>query len=211
MGGHLLVISAKRNAGKTVLARHLLFEHVKDKKFAEIWVFSATAQLTGEWDVVGKQKVRPVDEVDSFLAEHLITPAPHPILIILDDIIGTSYRSHNNPLFSKMASQGRHFNLSVWILSQHLKSSLSPVIRDNVDFLYIGLTGASSWKALKEMTGLTNAQQAYILKCMREKPFTFFKYDNVTTSPKPWSTLKAPYPPVAFRIVESREVYPSSK
>jgi hypothetical protein len=56
------------------------------------------------------------------------------VLLILDDCV--SHANFKSNIFEKIATQGRHYNVTCWITSQHY-TKLPPVIRLNCDYMII--------------------------------------------------------------------------
>ena len=137
---HLCLFLARRNSGKSYLMRHLLHVLAKGKKFKWVLVVSPT-KFTSEWsDVVGDDNV-----LDTFDPEQIATlfdrqaalredNVDNPGLLILDDCLGAC--NLQSDLFTRMASAGRHYRVSIWLAAQHLFKT-PPVIRGNADYLFV--------------------------------------------------------------------------
>ena len=114
---HLAAVIARRNSGKSHLMKHLLHVLAKGKKFSWILVVSPT-KFNQEWsDIVGEDNVVEQwddDRIDAILkhqAQCRIDKTPNPGLLILDDCLGSA--SFDSPIFLRLASTGRHFDISV--------------------------------------------------------------------------------------------------
>ena len=103
-------------------------------------MISPTA-FNGEWSsVVGEDNVLSVFDPEQ--VGHLMDRqgdlredgVDNPGLLILDDCLGSA--NFGSDLFTRIASAGRHYRVSVWVACQHL-FKLPPVIRTNSDYLFI--------------------------------------------------------------------------
>ena len=70
------------------------------------------------------------------------------ILLILDDCIAFM-NMHQSPTIKKLFSMGRHLNISVIITTQHLYS-ISPLMRSNADWLFVGQMNKQSTDLLSQ-------------------------------------------------------------
>ena len=203
---HLALFVARRNSGKSYLMRHLLHVLARGKRFKWVIVISPTA-FNGEWSsVVGEDNVLSVFDPEQ--VGHLMDRqgdlredgVDNPGLLILDDCLGSA--NFGSDLFTRIASAGRHYRVSVWVACQHL-FKLPPVIRTNSDYLFIlGTQNDRVVKALwDEFGGLGfedwKAFRAHAAAAVAD-------YDSLvidTHDPKhPVRRVRAPSKPVEFRL-----------
>ena len=160
---------ARRNSGKTTLMKHLLGVLARGKKFRWVTVVSATS-FTGEWQaVVGERHVLPQFDpewLDALLRRQAALKADgvdNPGLLILDDCLGSA--NFQSDVFTRIASAGRHYGVSVWASFQHYHRCPT-VLRSNADLLFAlnvqndrvsqaifeeyGPPGFADWKALRD-------------------------------------------------------------
>ena len=137
---HLALFVARRSSGKTHLQKHLLYVLAKGGRFKWVLVICPTA-FTGDWGaIVGPENVLPVfnpDQVETLMerqAELREDGIDNPGLLVLDDCLGSA--DFQSSLFTKMASAGRHYRITVWASFQHYHKCPT-VIRTNADYLYI--------------------------------------------------------------------------
>ena len=145
----LSLFVARRNSGKTHLMRHLLREMARGGSFHWVRVVTPTA-FNGEWAaVVGEAGVVDrFDEayIDSILERQAATGGRSRGLLILDDCLGSA--NFQSALFTKIASAGRHYGLTVWASFQHYFKAPT-VLRANADYLFVlGRPGERVAKAL---------------------------------------------------------------
>ena len=159
---------ARRNSGKTTLMKHLLRTLALGKKFNWVTVISATA-FNGEWAaVVGEKHVLPEFDpewLDALLERQAALKADgvdNPGLLILDDCLGSA--NFGSEIFTRIASAGRHYGVSVWASFQHYHRCPT-VLRTNADLVFClnvnndrvskalfeeyGPPGFKDWQALK--------------------------------------------------------------
>jgi energy-coupling factor transporter ATP-binding protein EcfA2 len=165
---HLALFMARRNSGKTTLMKHLLGVLARAKKFRWVTVVSATA-FTQEWQaVVGERHVLPQFDpewLDQLLRRQAALKedgVDNPGLLILDDCLGTA--NFGSEIFTRIASAGRHYGVSVWASFQHYHKCPT-VLRTNADLVFClnvqndrvaraifeeyGPPGFKVWQALK--------------------------------------------------------------
>ena len=153
---HLAVFIARRNSGKSYVMRYLLNILAKAHRFNCVYVVSPTKH-NGEWtSIVGDDYV--FDNFDEdFIQGMLDAQALHkremtedkrikanPILLILDDCLGST--SFHQQLFTKLATTGRHYDLTIWASFQQY-TKCPPVIRSNCDYLHF--LNASNSKTMR--------------------------------------------------------------
>jgi hypothetical protein len=148
--------------------KHLLGVLARGKKFRWLTVVSATS-WTGEWaSVVGEKHVLP--ELDPVWLDELLRRqaalkgdgVDNPGLLILDDCLGSA--NFGSEIFTRIASAGRHYGVTVWASFQHF-FKCPTVLRSNADYLFAlniqndrvarslfeeyGPPGFKDWQALK--------------------------------------------------------------
>ena len=137
---HLALFVARRSSGKTHLQKHLLYVLAKGGRFKWVLVITPTA-FNGEWSaIVGEDAVLQVfdpEQVETLMqrqAELREDGHDNPGLLILDDCLGSA--NFQSDLFTKIASAGRHYRITVWASFQQYHKCPT-VIRTNADYLYI--------------------------------------------------------------------------
>ena len=137
---HLALFVARRSSGKTHLQKHLLYVLAKGGRFKWVLVITPTA-FNGEWaSIVGAENVLPVfdpEQVETLMqrqADLREDGIDNSGLLCLDDCLGSA--NFQSDLFTKIASAGRHYRITVWASFQHYHKCPT-VIRTNADYLYI--------------------------------------------------------------------------
>ena len=151
--------------------RHFLHVLAKGHKFKWVLVVTPT-KFNQEWSsIVGDENT-----LDKFDPDQIATlfdrqaalredGVDNSGLLILDDALGAC--NLQSDLFTRMASAGRHYRVSIWLAAQHL-FKIPPVIRGNADYVFVlgtqndrvvkalwdemGGLGFDSWRELKAYT-----------------------------------------------------------
>jgi len=137
----IFVLLARRFFGKTVMVQNLLLNLIQSFPIQRIIVISDTAKFTKSYSAfVADSNIYDSEKMDSIINKTLGHQSKknnkqrRNILIIIDDI---NLSQVSKPL-AKICSQGRHYNIGTIISVQYSKIFLSPVIRNNVDFWFVG-------------------------------------------------------------------------
>jgi hypothetical protein len=152
----LSIFSARRNSGKTHLITHLLSRAVASNRYNMIMIMCPTSfnghyqQYTNKIIPGFSEKV--INNVIKKQRKILEAGEHRHVLLVLDDCVGHS--QFKSPQFELLASQGRHYRISVWITTQHLKK-MPPIVRNNADYLYLlGKQTAGVLKTIFEEFGV---------------------------------------------------------
>ena len=128
----------------------------------------------------------------------------NPGLLILDDCLGSA--NFQSDLFTRIASAGRHYRITVWASFQHL-FKCPTVIRTNADYLFVlGVQNERVIKALwDEYGGLgfsdAKALRAYVLRATEN--YGALCVDNTAAGAKsPARTARAPSKLPVFKITQ---------
>jgi hypothetical protein len=133
------------------MLRFLLRTIARAGQVRDVWVFTSTA-FTGDWGrTVGEHRVyENFDEelLNGILQRQAAARAagtPNEALLILDDVLGSM--SFTSSVWKLLASTGRHYNLSVLLVSQHYHA-IPPLVRLNSDyFMLLGPTSERAWRS----------------------------------------------------------------
>lgn len=141
-----LVFEGKRRTGKTTFAKWLL-QYYQDS-FSLVWCMTNT-KASGVWGhFVGEEFTFPswqpdkiekiIQRNDKLIAEYGEDSEQGKrlgnVLVILDDVV--SQKIHDDPMFKKLATEGRHHWISIILMTQDPKA-INPAVRDNCDVAVI--------------------------------------------------------------------------
>jgi len=205
---HLALFVARRNSGKSHLAKFLL---ARAQRFKWVLVICNTS-FTGDWGaIIGEENVLPVfdgEQLENLMerqAQLREDGVDNPGLIIMDDLIGAAH--FESDVFTRLACAGRHYKITCWIACQHL-FKLPPVLSSNSDYLFI--LGVQNERVLKDLWdtfgGLgfddVKALRAYALKATENHGAMCV--DNTAAGAKgsPVRTVRAPAKLPQFRITQ---------
>jgi len=165
-----ILLVAKRNSGKSYLLKYLVM--CERKKFSKIFVICPTERVNKFYsNIVSDECI--FDDYHEDWAESLIKKMTEinsnkpnnqrkNILLIIDDCIAFM-NMHQSPSLKKLFSMGRHLNISLMITTQYLKS-ISPLIRNNTDYLYVGQMNRQSIEILTTEFLLGNIEKGEFIK-----------------------------------------------
>lgn len=149
-----ILIIGKRRTGKTYMLNDLIFNYFKHIKY---WLVLTNTEFNGFWTKrIPKKCVKPFDpDVITSLYQCQIKRATdfqnrnphlkweevttHPEIqtcLILDDVIDDKYTVRYHPDVVKLSTQGRHYGLTVFFISQYFYS-VPPDCRGNADMVFV--------------------------------------------------------------------------
>ena len=182
------LLCGKRRSGKSVLLKHLL--QAEKHKFSKVWVFCPTESLNFFYaDIIPKENI--FSEYNEKWAEALISKMTiinegkkegdkdfKNCLIILDNCIAfTDF--HQSESLKKIYSMGRHAGIGIVCTTQYLKS-VSPLIRTNSDYIYVGQMNSQSLDILSDeyLSGGLLKQEFIKMYNRCTKDFNFLVINN---------------------------------
>lgn len=163
----LITLEGKRRSGKTNLLRNML--KAMRRYYPEVYIFTGTKmsqeykglvpdryifdnlqqfppdspQYPGGMDAFLHIWHRQVERVEA-MRKRGKNDKNIDVLVIIEDLVANeqSHRGfHDIPLFNRIAYNGRHAHMSLWVTSQNIKA-VPPAIKDNTDICVI-LTATS--------------------------------------------------------------------
>ena len=98
-------------------------------------------------------------------------------LIVLDDVP----LSDKSDTLNKIFAVGRHYHISILFLAQYPKGKISPILRDNADYVFVSRLGLESLKVIYEITSsFDNFEQFKNTVHTNNDEFQYIVYDNVS-------------------------------
>ena len=155
-----ITIIAKRNSGKSYLLKNLLKYSIEIKEFDKIYCISPTEKINKFYsdiipencifDSYSSEWVLSLIEKMSKINEGKTQQSQNPIncLLILDDCT-SDVNMHQAKAIKMLYTRGRHSFIAICVISQNLKS-VSPVMRNNSDYILTGQLNASNIEQLCE-------------------------------------------------------------
>jgi len=78
------------------------------------------------------------------------------VLVILDDVVDDNMR--RNKQFNKLATQGRHYKISVFIAAQRFNMQMGPTCRSNLDISFVfKIPSLEEQRNVAEMVGVSKS------------------------------------------------------
>jgi len=124
-----LIVGIKRR-GKSTLTKYLLYHQIMAGLIDWVVVFSGTAEVSDEWKFVNNKLIfSKFDEstIEYFLEQQTLINKNRPkdqrihLAMVFDDIAGVI--PTGSPIYTKLATTCRHYNMSVFFLTQAMNES----------------------------------------------------------------------------------------
>lgn len=180
-----VLLVGKRNSGKSVLLKNMVSYY--GKSFSKIYACSGTEAVNKYYTNCGLIRSDCVfdtynEEWGQNLIKALISAnsgleksKQRKVLLILDDCIADVNFHNAKSSITHMFANGRHYGISLIVTTQYLKS-VSPLMRGNSDFAFIGQQNSESLKILGNtyMSGKITKSQFYDLYDKSTLDYNFF-------------------------------------
>jgi len=162
----VIVNISRRRGGKSFLTRDIVRNYfVKKKKIKNILVISETGLFNEDYKWIDKAKITPnfnndlineIFERQKKLIEY-DKKGDNELLIILDDVVNMEDSGRNNiKLLARLFTLSRHFQISIILNTQYIKSDIyPPIMRDNTDICIVFLQNNKDNKKLVKDTWLS--------------------------------------------------------
>lgn len=131
----IIFITAPPKSGKSTLIRELIYNN-KDL-FQYGLVFTSTGKFNGDYDFIPKRFVHSSfneNILKHFLNIQIQTKRKNRAFLIFDDFLGCF--NPKSKFMTKLLSTYRHYNISIIISTQHIKS-LPPIFRECTSYSII--------------------------------------------------------------------------
>lgn len=181
----LTVLSGQRNTGKTTLLLNLLMRDIFYlHKFDHIVFFCPTYYLQVKFRAIKlpSEQIHTefsedtlTDVIEEAKARHSNASGFDPVhtLIVLDDCVSED-GFKKSPGLNMLATSGRHWNISVIILTQYI-TGVGTVVRKNCDGVFQFYTdSAIEARSLWESYGGHRTEKEFRLMMAQHKPFIMF-------------------------------------
>jgi hypothetical protein len=218
-----LTLVAKRNSGKSFLVKHLL--QYEAYKFAKIFVICPTESINHFYsDIIPANCI--FDTYSEEWAEMLIMKLTiansnkkpeeqKKVLLILDDLI-SDLDFHHSKTLKNIYSRGRHYGLGILVTTQYL-NSISPLIRNNTDYLFVGQQNKQSVELLQAQFQSGDISKIDFMKmyyrCTTDYNFLLINCNSVkdTDLNSIYGVIKTPEKEMKTEIVAMEEPEPKEK
>jgi hypothetical protein len=181
--------ASKRNSGKTYLVTDIVKTLLKKKKVDMVLVMSNSAGLNNDYAFLPEGLVMPFKEsvLEQLWKRQKNTPREkrEHILVVLDDVLSDpqAVRSHN---VGRLYALGRHNFISCIVISQVANHVLSPVMKQNSDFILWSRLNKNQLGILWEsMNGVEKRDFVRWAETFGGVHFNFCVFDNYTDAVRP--------------------------
>lgn len=178
-----VLICSKRNSGKSKLVLNLIKDFINNYHFNYIVLFSDTAQFLDDYKFIDKKFIMPLEndrivKILDYQEKQITNGKKISSLMLLDDI---TLDKRTCSSLNRVFSQGRHFNITIIMSVQYPKFVVSPIIRNNIDYCFLGeLSSEMMFNLAKELFVVSgvSTQQIYAFIVANNNNFQFILYDN---------------------------------
>lgn len=192
------IVVSKRNSGKSFLVKDLCYNLSTQKRIHQIIVMSNTSglALNKDYDFVDKKFLttfaqEKIERLMKLQTKAIKAGKIREILLVLDDVIGGdgTKKAEGNRLIRSLYANGRHFHISVILLSQIANRLLEPPLRENSDYIFFSRLGMRGLETLWESIPVIKKKEFIRFASTHNKDYTFILYDNMTQSNDPMDFL----------------------
>lgn len=131
-------ISSSRNTGKTMLTSVMIYMLLKTKKIDMALVMSQTQHVNDDYKFLPARLRQPFSEdvIKKLMDKQAKVPKAKrdEILLVLDDVLSDK-EAEKSRFVKKLYTLGRHYNISIVLISQTSNVALTPAIKQNSDYL----------------------------------------------------------------------------
>lgn len=183
-----MAVASKRNTGKTMLVSALIMELVHTDTVDLVLVMSQTAHVNDDYWFVNPRLRQPFSEVviEKLMEKQASKPKEkrEQVLLVLDDVL-SDRQAEGSRFIKKLYTLGRHYDISIILISQTSNVALTPAIKQNADYLIYSRLNRYQLATLHE--SVTNMDKREFIRWSEEhnKNFVFLVVDNTSQSNRP--------------------------
>lgn len=131
---------ARKFSGKTHLIKYILYNLIQEQRFDYGLVISPTA-ATGAWNIVPPEYIH--EKWSDDLIQRLINKQRQftregknvNCFLVLDDVLGSV--NLKSDLFTQLATYGRQFNITIFLIVQKFTHAVPVVVRENSEYVLL--------------------------------------------------------------------------
>ncbi len=192
------IVVSKRNSGKSFLVRDIVYQMSAQKRVHQVIVMSNTSglSLNKDYDFLDKRFLttfaqEKIEKLMKIQHKSIKAGKIREILLVLDDVIGGdgTKKAEGNRLIRSLYANGRHYHISIILLSQIANRLLEPPLRENSDYIFFSRLGMRGLETLWESIPVITKKDFIRFSSTHNKDFTFILYDNMTQSNDPMDFL----------------------
>jgi hypothetical protein len=183
-----MAVASKRCTGKTMMVSVLIQHLVYARKIDMVLVMSQTAHVNDDYWFISPRLRQPFSE--PILKKLMDKQASvkkgkrDQILLVLDDVLSTKEAEHSR-FIKRLYTLGRHYDISIILISQTSNVALTPAIKQNADWILYSRLNRFQLSALHD--SITNMDKREFIRFSEahNKNYVFLAVDNTSQSNRP--------------------------
>ena len=179
---------SKRNTGKTMMISVLIQELVKQGKADLVMVMSQTVGVNDDYWFINPRLRQPFNEatIKKLMDRQskVKKSEREQCLLVLDDVL-SSKDAENSRFIKRLYTLGRHYDISVILISQTSNVALTPAIKQNSDYILYSRLNRYQLAALHESVTNMDKRDFIAYSEANNKGYVFLVVDNTSQSNNP--------------------------
>ena len=183
-----IAVCSRRNTGKTMMISVLIQELVKQGKADLVLVMSQTVGVNDDYWFINPRLRQPFNEdtIKKLMDRQskVKKGERQQCLLILDDVL-SSKDAENSRFIKRLYTLGRHYDISVVLISQTSNVALTPAIKQNSDYILYSRLNRYQLAALHESVTNMDKRDFIAYSEANNKGYVFLVVDNTSQSNNP--------------------------
>ena len=183
-----IAVASKRNTGKTLLVSVLIRELLERKAVSMVLVMSQTQHVNDDYKFLPPRLRQAFSE--EVIKKMLDTQGKVPkkkrdqVLLVLDDVLSDK-EAEKSRFIKRLYTLGRHYDISIILISQTSNVALTPAIKQNSDWLLYSRQNRYMLESI--WSTVCNIDKKTFIAWSEEnnKNYTFLAIDNTSQSNNP--------------------------
>lgn len=183
-----IAVASKRNTGKTLLVSVLIHELLERKAVSMVLVMSQTQHVNDDYKFLPPRLRQSFSE--DVIKKMLDTQGKVPkkqrsqVLLVLDDVL-SDRDAEKSRFIKRLYTLGRHYDISIILISQTSNVALTPAIKQNSDWLLYSRQNRYMLESI--WSTVCNIDKKTFIAWSEEnnKNYTFLAIDNTSQSNNP--------------------------
>jgi len=204
-----MALASKRNTGKTLLVSVLIKALLQEKAVDMVLVMSQTQHVNDDYSFLPKRLRQAFSE--ELIKKLMDTQGKvkkakrDQILLVLDDVLSDK-EAEKSRFIKRLYTLGRHYDISIILISQTSNVALTPAIKQNSDWLLYSRQNRYMLESI--WASVCNIDKKTFIQWSEEnnKNYTFLVVDNTSQSNDPAEFLLK----VRVSPEEAAEINPES-
>jgi len=183
-----IAVASKRNTGKTLLVSVLIRELLERKAVSMVLVMSQTQHVNDDYKFLPPRLRQAFSEevIKKMLDAQGKVPKRNreQVLLVLDDVLSDK-EAEKSRFIKRLYTLGRHYDISIILISQTSNVALTPAIKQNSDWLLYSRQNRYMLESI--WATVCNIDKKSFIAWSEEnnKNYTFLAIDNTSQSNNP--------------------------